>query len=195
MSQSHFSFTRSLYDDCALQTKNQESTAPFNWATDVAVVESKESCFLGASPFMHNPFKSIPVDSIDIESDLRGQTRNLSKCPTQQFNPATAAKYDFKIKECTDERLVPEYTRTDKPCNIFSGININRFHPLCEDFQELNKIHSNTYIGSNTRLQVKDAFKQNNKTSENNQTPFAKDLETPCMVQGTPCAFLKPLNQ
>ena len=64
----------------------------------------------------------------------------------------------FKLAECKTNNLVPEYTRINKPCNIFSGISINRFHPLCEDLQDTNKIQSNSYIGTSTRLQVKDAF-------------------------------------
>ncbi|NBO99297.1 MAG: hypothetical protein EBU90_04110 [Proteobacteria bacterium] len=158
---SHFSFTRNLYDNCALDKKNKESTAPFEYQTDVAVIESKESCFQGAAPFQHNPFRSIPVESVDIESDLRGQNLPNSKCPIHKFNPMTAKTAEWKIKECENDRLVPEYTRMNKGCNIFAGITINRFHPLCEDLQSLDKIHSNTYTGTNTRLQVKDAFKAN----------------------------------
>lgn len=156
---SHFSFTRSAYDSCALNKKNQESTDPFNYSTDSAVVESREACFQGAAPFQHSPFHSIPVENIDIESDLRGQTRVLTKCPSGKFNPNDQQDSTNKVRECTNNLLVPEYTRINKPCGLFSGITINRFHPLCEDLQALNKIHSNTYIGSNTRLQVKDAFK------------------------------------
>jgi len=160
--ESHFSFTRSSYDTCALKQKNSQSTDPFNWTTDSGVVENKETCFLAASPFMHNPYHSIPTNSIDIESDLRGQTRNLSKCSSHKFNPQTAKPINTQLTECTDERLVPEYTRINKSCNIFSGININRFHPLCDDMQQLDKIPSNSLYGVNTRLQVKDAFKTAN---------------------------------
>lgn len=160
---SHFSFSRSLYDDCAIAKKDVESTSSFQWITDKNTVESQESCFLGAAPFMHNPFKSIPAGSIDIESELRGQTRFLSKCPEQQYNPNMAKPIDYKIKECVDIRLAPEYTRTNRACNILSGISINRFHPLCEDLQAITKISNNDIIGKNTRLAIKDATKKNTK--------------------------------
>jgi hypothetical protein len=160
MSQAHFSFSRSLYDDCSLEKKNKESVAPFEWATDASVIESKKACYLSASPFMHNPFNSIPSSFVDIESELKGQTRNLSKCPENKFNP-----YNFKmptfnqLPECIDKELVPEYTRLNRSCNVLSEISINRFDPLCDDLQQTNKIHSNEYIGTNTRLRIKDAFK------------------------------------
>jgi hypothetical protein len=157
---SHFSFTRNNSDDCALTKRFEESTSPFKYQTDTTVVESLESCDMGVSPFMHNPYRSIPTDSVDIESDLRGQTRVISKCPSRQWNPDMAKPFSSKLKDCVDKKLVPEYTRLNKPCNIFSGISINRFDPLYEDLQDFGKMQSNTYIGVNTRLQVKDAFQK-----------------------------------
>jgi len=154
----HFSFTRSRYDDCALNKTYQESTSPFDWVTDKSVIESKEVCFQGASPFMHNPFRSIPMESVDIESDLRGQNVDFSRCPEKKFNPNKQNPVKNKTLIDCDNTLVPNYTRVGRACNVLSGISINRFHPLCEDFQEINKIHDNTYIGTNTRLAVKDAF-------------------------------------
>ena len=109
---------------------------------------------------MQNPYRSVPQASIDIESELRGHSYQVSKCPTHKFNPELANKVDFKINECKNNGIVPEYTRLNRSCGVLSGISINRFHPLCEDVQQIKKIHSNSYIGTNTRLQVKDAFKQ-----------------------------------
>ena len=158
----HFSFTKSLYDECNLTKKNQESTGAFKWITD-NLYEHQDSCHVNASPFMHNQFKSIPAKAVDIENDLRNQTRLLSRCPSSRFDPSKVTndnKFTSKLENCKNNDLVPEYTRVNKPCNIFSGISINRFHPLCEDLQDVNKIQSNSYIGTNTRLQVKDAFTQ-----------------------------------
>lgn len=157
---SHFSFTRTTSDACAIDAKNNESVGPFNWATDKGIKENKESCFLGTAPFSHNPFKSIPENVIDYESDLKGLTRDNSKCSTHKYNPQTSQKINFKWNECVDNKLLPEYTKLNKSCNVLSGITINRFNPLCDDPQELTKIHNNTYIGSNTRLLIKDAYKQ-----------------------------------
>lgn len=156
----HFSFTKSLYDECNLTKKNQESTDVFKWITD-SVYEHPDSCAVEASPFMHNQFKSIPSKAVDIENDLRNQTRLLSRCPETRFDPSKAINdntFTSKLPDCKSNKLVPEYTRISKPCNIFSGMSINRFHPLCEDFQDVNKIQSNSYTGTSTRHQVKDAF-------------------------------------
>ena len=188
----HFSFSNSLYDKCNLEKKEQESTGPFNWITD-NVYSHPHSCHASSSPFMHNPFKSIPANSIDIENDLRNQTRLLSRCPSTRFDPTELKNCkeckncdsgipcdclhckDNKYKlfdDCKNNVLVPEYTRVNKPCNILSGISINRFHPLCEDLQDMNKIQANNYIGSNTRLQVKDAFEQAKKIRGSGAVPL-----------------------
>ncbi len=156
---SHFSFTRNLYDKCALDKKNQESTSPFEWVTDSQIFGSSQSCYQGASPFMQNPTNSVSSGKIDIESDLRGQNYKNSRCINDKYNPTLQKPYKEKIKDC-EKQLVPEYTRLNKACNIFSGISINRFSPLYDDLQSLQKIHSNNYIGTNTRLQVKDAFEK-----------------------------------
>ena len=162
----HFSFTRSAYDSCELQTQLKQSTKPFELQTDKEVTESKDVCYEATSPFMHNPFRSIPSSNVDAESNLRGQTRPLSRCPEKKYNPNTEKNVDYKMaKDCSTQYLVPEYTRNNKSCDKLSGISINRFHPLCEDVQEIGKIHSNNYFVINTRLRVKDAFaeKKNKK--------------------------------
>lgn len=185
MTANFYPFSRSLYDDCNIEKKNLESTGPFKYMTE-PVHESKADCFLNATPFQHNTFRNIPSASIDIDSDLRNQTRLLSRCPETRFDPTKLdncqkcekcnsglpcdcahckqTKYENKLKNCENNGLTPAYTRVKKPCNIFSGITINRFNPLFEDLQDANKIQSNSFIGTNTRLLVKDAFKPTQPT-------------------------------
>ena len=160
---SHFSFTRNLYDSCALEKKNQESEAPFKWVTDTFVSESNDNCFSEQSPFMHNHFRSIPFEKVDIESDLRGQTYKTTRCPSKKFDASKYKEVKNVLIECQNDKLAPEYTRINKSCNIFSGININRFDPLIEvsQSQDFSKIQSNDYIGINTRNTIKDKIKPN----------------------------------
>lgn len=158
MSKNEF-FTRKSADSCATIQKDVQNKNAFGLVVDKSVIESDESCFQAAAPFKHNPFRSIPSDIVDIESELRGQTRVMSKCPAvlNHFNEFPPKK----ITECRSNTLVPEYTRINRPCNVLSCISINRFDPLCENLQEIHKIQDNTYIGSNTRLAYKDLYKAN----------------------------------
>lgn len=211
----HFSFTKSLYDDCNLDKKYKESTEPFNWITD-SLYEHKDSCQVGISPYMHNHFRTVPSNSIDIENDLRNSNKLLSRCPEARYNPTKAKNCEKcdkcdeglpcgcnhckerntinQLKDCEGQTLVPQYTRINKPCNIFSGISINRFHPLCEDLQDSNKIQSNSYIGTNTRLQVKDAF-NGARLAQNSQKRFNLNLNPPRPVDYLSKLTLTPYNQ
>lgn len=178
-------FSNSLYDECNIKKKDQESIGPYNYIMN-PIYENVENCFENQSPYQHNPsrFHSISESIIDIESDLRNQTRILSRCQESKFDPTLdkncasckncnsglpcdcnhckQTKYQNNINDCKTKSLIPSYTRINKPCNIFSGITINRFSPLCEDIQDANKIQSNNYIGSNTRLNIKDSYKKVN---------------------------------
>ena len=76
---------------------------------------------------------------------------------------------NVSLKDCSDD-LEPRNTRTFKSCNL---LNYNRFSPLCDNPQELVKIHDNSYIGKNTRLFIKDASKSDFKPQTSSQTvPF-----------------------
>ena len=180
----HFSFSSSLYDSCNLEKKNQESSAPYNWIMDT-VYENKESCYQSQAPFMHRNMTK-PSSSIDIESDLRNQYRLLSRCPENKFDPTKLdnckmcdkcneglpcncshckqTRYENSLKDCKSNGLEPEYTRMQKPCDIYFGLENTRndkniWSHSGEDLQDINKIQSNSYIGSNTRQLVKDAYK------------------------------------
>jgi hypothetical protein len=192
MDKAHHSFTRAAYDDCELRKQCAENTAQFEWATDSNVVESQGSCFEATAPFMHNPFRSTPRDSIDIESELRGQTRNLSRCPEHKFDPLKAKTHTIDYTFC-QLNLAPEYTRTNRSCNVLSGISINRFDPLCED-PTIN-IQSNSYIGSNTRLEIKDAFTQKREKEQKMLKGMdLKHLKDFCQVGNMQCAFVEKKN-
>jgi hypothetical protein len=173
------SFTRLLYDPCNLQKKQQESTGPYDWVMQSGVKESQKRCFESSSPFQRNNFNSIPGNCIDIESNLRNQNTPLSRCPGKKYNGETACKMGTDqlcdggicdCKECSnidrlctndvEKELTPQFTKGRRACNVYSGVSINRFSPLCENPQDLHKIHPTGYIGINTRLLVADAYKK-----------------------------------
>lgn len=156
------SFANLNYDACAIKKKDDENKDYFGWITDPTISESKDSCFNKLSPFSRNPSSSIPSSKMDIESDLRGQTQILSRCSSHKFTPKFNVKTPGEdIVECANNTfLEPEYTRVKKPCNTLSGISINRFEILHEDYQ--SHISDNSFIGVNTRLEVRDTFAKTN---------------------------------
>lgn len=188
MEKAHHSFTRAAYDSCELDKQKMENDESFKWVTDRQTVESLEACFEATSPFMHNPFRSIPTDIVDIESDLKGQTRNLSRCPQDKFDPTLVKPVDFKLKECVNNTLIPEYTRTNRSCNVLSGISINRFHPLCEDPTIIDINPTNKYIGSNTRIALKDAYTVKREEERKKSNTFNIEM---CTAANSNCDFVQ----
>lgn len=160
-------FSNLSYDKCATEKKEQENKSHFQWVVDTVFTEPQNACFNQYSPFSRNPPRAVLSNNVNIENDLRGQTRPLSRCPSVKFTPkldTTEIKNENNLKECQDKFLEPQYTRVKRPCNVLSGITINRFEPLCEDYQSINKISDNSFIGENTRITVRDAYaKQNNR--------------------------------
>ena len=172
------SFTRSMYDKCALIQRNTESNGPFSIITDKSVKESTKSCYLRQSPFSHSPHNSIPSGIVDLESQLRVQDRHLSRCDTTKYTPKPkcedCSKCDKSLPcdclhcltskehtngiECEDTGLIPTYSRLNKSCNVLAGVNINRFEQLCENPQLDSKIHTNDIIGQNSRLAMRDSY-------------------------------------
>ncbi len=168
-----YTLTSPLYDDCNYQLKLQDSLGPYQWVTQV-VKENPEACNVDQSPFMQHPFYSIPKDKVDIESELRLETRKLSRCPENKFQQnckdcencnagipcecihCKTKKYQNELKDCVKSKLVPVYSRKDKSCEG-RNYQINRFNHLDEDLQDLNKIQSNSYIGVNARNMAKDS--------------------------------------
>ena len=75
---SHFTFTRSAYDDCALNTKQKENESAFGWMTDNSVVESKKSCYQGTSPLLSFALSGEQWANILLEKIPYGQAVSSS---------------------------------------------------------------------------------------------------------------------
>lgn len=172
--------TRPGYDNCALELRDRESADPNRWQMDPSVKESQQRCFVQHSPFQQTPFYSLPSTRVDIESELFGNNQLLTMCPEKRYSPMAFCKDCEKCNsgmpcgcahcasrihqqvECEPKYLEKNYTREKRSCNVLSGVNINRFNPLCDDLQDLNKIPSNAAFGSDTRFLYKDAYDKSN---------------------------------
>jgi hypothetical protein len=84
------SFNRLSYDSCAYSKTMQQSTDPLEYNLYRGKFESVVSCAVGN--FTNN--LEFGVRS-EVESDLKGQTRVGSKCPSNKFptNMVNAAPY------------------------------------------------------------------------------------------------------
>ena len=165
-------FTRTKYDSCASHKVDQENDHAFSLNTD-ASLQKPTICHPQLSSMGYNGAYGIPTSSksIDISSELRGQTRLITRCPESRYNPiinctfcencdsglpcgCSHCKESLQRDSC-EESLNPSFTRLNKACNI-AGITINRFDPLISDIQR--EAQSLPQSGINTRLQSKDTY-------------------------------------
>lgn len=82
--------SRLPYDDCAYNKQLQESNAPYQYQMYDGKFENCNKCVFD---IYTRPFDPTIVD---LESELRNQTRNASNCPSKQYDPKCK-----KSSECT----------------------------------------------------------------------------------------------
>jgi hypothetical protein len=150
------SFTRTLYDQCNFKQRMSESRGPSNYQTGTPLITPSFNENVGY--ISHVNHRSVEGKIIDVESDLYNRTRAATECDSKKF-PFNSIK-TMNVKKDSNTMLNTEYTREKSAC-VLAGININRFEPLCANFQEAKSIQSNSIIGMDTRLFEKDNHKQN----------------------------------
>lgn len=173
-------FNRLLYDKCAYANQLYESTSPLAYQIYPPAYESCRKCFMGYPGFigaMGGTEGSNPVGplEVDLESDLRNQTRINTLCPSHKYMPKCAPncksnkngypcngkcrlKNTNNPPDCPDRDSIIPVSSVDsrqiKSCNNLSGIHINRFNPgLKEDPQDptrIFKLNSNYRAGMDT---------------------------------------------
>ena len=147
------SYNRLIYDPCSFNQRFQESVKPLAYQTQTPRINKSYNPNPGF--LSHLEDRGVSCNRIDAESDILNITRPASKCPSRKF-PVHSQRTMNNIHPESDERLQTKYTKEKRACNVLSGININRFEPLCTDLQNPKLIHNNCYIGLNTRTHERD---------------------------------------
>lgn len=166
------------------------AAAPFSYSTNPVAYVPLSDCsqFIPGVPNPHLQNRGIDLSQVDIESELKNQTRANSRCPVEKFDPTIGChplstakdmglpcvgnetnKSKFNRSECFNQ-IIPVPTRLEyiKPCNL-PGAWFNRFEPLCDKLQDLDKIDNNSRIGLDTRNYTKDKYQYSV-----NKTPIVK---------------------
>jgi hypothetical protein len=153
-------FTRYNYDDCRTKKKLQESTGPGRYSLNMPG-NGPTPCFFN-DPQIRMQKWGANLESvvngapIDIDSDLTGRTRKLTKyCTNKKFPNAgvpTTQKTEYPIcgSALTDE------SRATHPAWMYRALPQNREYPLFLNPQEnvCMQFHNNL----NTRLLERDNF-------------------------------------
>ena len=179
------SLTRGIYDDCAYKRRLHESTSPLLYNINPIAYESCTKChqaYPGFTGALGGQGFGIGPDRVDIDSDLRGQTRLLTNCPTHKYDP-TSYKYCGSCKNCNQglpcscehcktrdvsglkdcrPGIIPIEsldTRAFDACNPARDAYIDRFDYLCGNPQSPSRIFNypgNRRLGAETRLDIRD---------------------------------------
>jgi len=81
------SSNRLSYDNCAYQKSLQQSTGPLEYAMYTGKYENCAKCRIEFGVVGGNGVSLFSGNLVDLESDLRGQTRMASLCPKTMYNP------------------------------------------------------------------------------------------------------------
>jgi len=130
------SFNRLPYDVNAYQQQLNESVGPMDYMLNVPT--GCDQCYpndpsvriqkSGASTVGGTKFQNV-----DVESELKGQTRQASKCPTEQFMSDCEQPDLTHYKDCV---IASEETRTTNPACNLRGTGWNRWEWLCLNPQD-----------------------------------------------------------
>ena len=81
------SSNRLMYDTCAYKKRLDESVGPLNYTLYPGKYENCSKCRLELGTVGGNNVSLFSGNLVDLESDLRGQTRNASNCPSKHYQP------------------------------------------------------------------------------------------------------------
>lgn len=184
---SYKALTRGLYDDCQYKHRLYESTSPLLYQINPVAYESCNKChqaypgYLGA---LGGQGFGVGPDRVDHESDLRGQTRILTRCPTHKYNPHSylnckkcencnqglpcgcdhCLSRDISYLEDCRPGIIPIEsldTRNWNACSDLNSVHINRFDYLCQNPQDPSRIffyQDNRRLGEETRMDMWDRY-------------------------------------
>ncbi len=81
------SSNRLMYDTCAYKKRLDESTGPLAYHLNPLKYENCQKCRMELGILGGPTVSQIKGNLVDLENDLRGQTRNLSDCPEKKYHP------------------------------------------------------------------------------------------------------------
>jgi len=82
------SSNRLSYDACAYQKSLQQSTSPLEYMLYNGKYENCAKCRIEFGTVGGNGVSLFSGNLVDLESELRGQTRNASLCPSTMYTPS-----------------------------------------------------------------------------------------------------------
>lgn len=95
-------FTRQLYDSCSAKKRTEEGTGVLSYLMDPNKFYNCNPCRIELGVVGGNNVSLYDGNIVDLESDLRGQTRVASHCPSNKFLPGTIIQ-GSDVNQCTPD--------------------------------------------------------------------------------------------
>ena len=119
-----------MYDPCAYDKRLDESTSVLSWLLDPNKFYNCNECRIELGTVGGNNVSRFNGNLVDLESDLRNQTRQLTQCPSRKFMPGTVIQGQSS-NDCDTQK-----STTGLPCGSLSARNDNVKHlPACQIVQ------------------------------------------------------------
>ncbi len=112
------SFNKLKYDTCAYKKDLDQSVGPLSYILNPIKYENCNKCrhefgLVGGSAVSH-----IRGNLVDLENDLRNQTRPASSCPSKKFQPISGNKINIEASQCSSARSIDITPMHLSPCQM-----------------------------------------------------------------------------
>lgn len=118
------SYNRLRYDQCAYKSELDQSVGPLEYILNPMKYENCQKCrhefgLVGGTNVSH-----IKGNLVDLENDLRGQTRSNTKCPARKYAPNEGSVLSIPSNRCNSSRQIDLTPVHLPPCQML------RFPPV-----------------------------------------------------------------
>lgn len=112
-------FTRSKYEACAYNKELRQSTSVLDYLLDPNKFYNCNPCRVPLGTFGGNNVSLSKENLVNVESELRNQTRQLTRCPEKKYLPQCDGCDDNSGLPCGSNDCVDRMPRNDLPtCNL-----------------------------------------------------------------------------
>jgi|SRR3989344_2296463 len=108
-------FSRSFYDTCEYSRSLSENRSVLTWLLDPNKHYNCNPCRIDFGVVGGNNVSTYRGNHVDLESELRGQTRAYSRCPEKKYQPGTVIQGKDKrnvkhLRSCSLVQYKPRIT-------------------------------------------------------------------------------------
>lgn len=135
------SFNRLAYDACAYDKRLDESTSVLSWVLDPNKYYNCNDCRVEFGLVGGNNVSRFTGNLVDLESDLRNQTRLASSCPSKKYLPGTV------VQGQVNNGCAPGCGTSGLPCGSLScRKQLVRHLPACNMIEYGKRIDNVGYV-------------------------------------------------